>query len=396
MHNLYQILEVNTDASLHIIKKSYRDKALIEHPDKGGDAQKMALLTTAYQILSDPIKRKQFDQEWEIYNASNDAELVLLSAGHLTKAGIPFSLSFKKQHVQFTHNYQQKPINKNQAPPYLKNSSTELYSNIGLSIEKKSDLFSFIRAKENVETKITIKFLTPEKAVGYFLDFLSGDYSIKDIQALSKAFDQKIQQVTLLGQQASYEIQLYQGIYETLLLSIQKTKSTEKTLFSLKKITDYARATADQTMVFMAPLLQSKYFRNLFSQGLQGYWLSEEKVLEESFCKNFDGQSKAEHLIEHLKSKLSENRNASKFDDQPARLLRYARLLFKLEKDLKKRTDVAMKDRAAFYREKAFHLLDWLQALMSTAGHFVIVNTLLQIGINFQKAAAQEMEPALV
>lgn len=395
MHNLYQLLEVNTDASLHVIKKAYRDKALIEHPDKGGDAQKMALLTTAYQTLSDPIKRKQFDQEWEIYNASNDAELVLPSAGHLTTAGTPFSLSFKKQHVQLARQYQQKPINKNQAAQYLKNFYTDLYVNENLSTEKTPDLFSFIRTKENVETKITIKFLTPEKAVRYFTDFLSGNYAIRDIQTLNKAFDQKIQQLTQLGQQASYELKLYQGIYEILLLSIKETKPTEKTLFSLQKITDYAKVTADQTMLFMAPLLQSKYFRNLFSQALHGYWLSEEKILEESFLKNFDGQSKAEHLIEHLKSKLSESRNASKFDDQPARLLRYARLLFKLEKDLNKRADVTMKDRAAFYRAKAFHLLDWLPALMSTAGYFVIVNTLLQIGINFQRAAAQERNPAL-
>ncbi len=394
MHNLYQLLEVNADASLHVIKKAYRDKALVEHPDKGGDAQKMALLTTAYQTLSDPIKRKQFDQEWEIYNASNDAELVLLSAGHLTTAGIPFSLSFKKQHVQLTRQYQQKPINKHQAAQYLKSFYTDLYVNENLSTEKNLDLFSFIRTKENVEKEITIKFLTPEKAVGYFLDFLSGDYAIKDIQALSKAFDQKIQQLTLLGQQASYEFQLYQGIYEILLLSIKETEPTEKTLFSLQKITNYARVTADQTMFFMAPLLQSKYFRNLFSQALHGYWLSEEKILEESFLKNFDGQSKAEHLIEHLKSKLSESRNASKFDDQPARLLRHARLFFKLEKDLNKRADVTMRDRALFYRGKAFHLLDWLPALMSTASHFVIVNTLLQIGLNFQKAAAQETKSA--
>ena len=395
MHNLYQILEVNTNASLHGIKKAYRDKALIEHPDKGGDAQKMALLTTAYQILSDPIKRKQFDQDWEIYNASNDDELVLPSAGHLSTAGIPFSLSFKKQHAQFVRQYQQKPINKNQASQYLKHFCTELYSNGDLITGKNPDLFSFIRTKENVDTKITIKFLTPEKAVKYFLDFLSGDYAIKDIQTLNKAFDQKIQQLILLGQKTSYEFQLYQGIYEILLLSIKETEPTEKTLFSLQKITDYAKVTTDRTMVFMAPLLQSKYFRSLFSQALHAYWLSEEKILEESFLKNFDGQSKAEHLIEHLKSKLSESRNASKFDDQPARLLRTARLFFKLEKDIHKRAGIIIKDRAAFYREKAFHLLDWLPAVMSTASHFVIVNTLLQIGINFQKAAAQETKSAL-
>ena len=94
MNNLYRILEVNEDAPIHVIKKAYRYKALFEHPDKGGDAQRMALLTTAYQTLSDPCKRRQFDQEWEIYNASNVTELALTSSGHLPTAGLPFSMSF--------------------------------------------------------------------------------------------------------------------------------------------------------------------------------------------------------------------------------------------------------------------------------------------------------------
>jgi curved DNA-binding protein CbpA len=395
MHNLYQILEVNANAPIHVIKKAYRDKALSEHPDKGGDAQRMALLTTAYQTLSDPIKRKQFNEEWEIYNASDDTELALTSSGYLSTAGIPFSLSFRKQHVQFFNQYQRQPLKKSQPSRYLKPFQCDLYQFINATEKNHGDLFSFIRVQENVETEINIKFLTPEKAVECFLKFLSGDYSVKDIQNLNKEFSQKIEQLKLLEQQLSYEFQLYQGIYEILLLSIKETTPTEKTLFSLQKITNYAKVTADQTMFFMVPLLQSKYFRNLFSQALHSYWLSEENVLEESFVKAFDGQTAAERLIERLKSQLSENRSASKANDQPARLLRYARLLFKLEKELNKRADVTIEDRAAFYREKAFHLLDWLPALMSTAGHFVIVNTLLQIGVNFQKAAAQERKSGL-
>ncbi len=396
MNNLYRILEVNEDAPIHVIKKAYRYKALFEHPDKGGDAQRMALLTTAYQTLSDPCKRRQFDQEWEIYNASNDTELALTSSGHLPTAGLPFSMSFRKEHAQFIHQYQKEPLDKNTPSHYLKAFHSELYRH---SIDGKEaiykDIFSFVSAKESVETKLNIKLLTPEKAIACFLEFLIGNYAIKDIQHLNEKFSEKIQQLNQLGQQVGYEFQLYQGIYEVLLMSVKETKPTEKLLFSLQKISDYAKLTADQSMGFMAPLLQSKYFRNLFSQALHLYWLSEEKVLEESFLKAFDGRVAAERLIERLKSQLSENRSASKSNDQPTRLLRYARLLFKLEKDLNKRANFTTEDRAAFYREKAFHLLDWLPALMSTAGHFVIVNTLLQIGIHFQKAAAQESEPPL-
>lgn len=282
MNNLYQVLEVNVDAPSHVIKKAYRYKALFEHPDKGGDAQRMALLTTAYQTLSDPFKRRQFDHEWEMYNASNDTELALTSSGHLPTAGLPFSMSFRKQHAQFTHQYQKEPLDKNQPAHYLKAFHSDLYRH---SINGKEtiykDIFSFVSAKENVETKLDIKFLTPEKSVACFLKFLIGDYSIEEVRNLNKKFSQKIQQLILLGQQTSYELQLYQGIYEVLLTSVKESQPSEKLLFSLQKITDYAKLTADKSMGFMAPLLQSKYFRNLFSQALHLYWLSEENVLEE-------------------------------------------------------------------------------------------------------------------
>jgi curved DNA-binding protein CbpA len=392
MHNLYQILEVKANAPIPVIKKAYRDKALSEHPDKGGDAQRMALLTTAYQTLSDPIKRKQFDAEWEIYNASDDSELAVRSFGHLSTAGIAFSLSFRKQHAQLFNQYQPQALEKNRLAQYLKPFQCDLYHSENAAENNHGDLFSFIRVQDNLETKINIKFLTPEKAVECFLKFLSGDYSIKNIESLNKEFSQKIQQ-KLLGQHVSHEFQLYQGIYEILLLFSKETELTERLLCSLQKITDYTKLTADQSMGFMAPLLQSKYFRSLFSQALHCYWLSEENILEESFAKAFDGQTTTGRLIERLKSHLSANQRARKSNDQKAHLLRYARLMFKLEKDLNKRADVTTEDRATFYRTKAFHLLDWLPALMSTAGHFVIVNTLLQIGINFQKAAAQERNP---
>ena len=72
MKNFYQILGINQNASIAVIKKAYRNLALSEHPDKGGDAEKMSFLTQAYQTLSDPIKRREFDKEWEFYNICED------------------------------------------------------------------------------------------------------------------------------------------------------------------------------------------------------------------------------------------------------------------------------------------------------------------------------------
>jgi DnaJ-class molecular chaperone len=63
--DFYTLLDVARDASIEEIKKSYRRKAMECHPDKTrGDKEKEDIfksLTNAYQTLSDPVKRKQYD-----------------------------------------------------------------------------------------------------------------------------------------------------------------------------------------------------------------------------------------------------------------------------------------------------------------------------------------------
>jgi len=56
---------VEKTASADEIKKSFRKKALKEHPDKGGDPEKFKELSVAYEVLSDPEKRKLYDKYGE-------------------------------------------------------------------------------------------------------------------------------------------------------------------------------------------------------------------------------------------------------------------------------------------------------------------------------------------
>jgi len=61
MKDYYKILGVAKNASQEEIKKAYYELAHKYHPDKGGDPEKFKEINEAYQILSDPEKRKQYD-----------------------------------------------------------------------------------------------------------------------------------------------------------------------------------------------------------------------------------------------------------------------------------------------------------------------------------------------
>jgi DnaJ-class molecular chaperone len=64
-YNLYSTLGVKPKATMTEIKKSYRKIAMENHPDKNPNnkaaAKKMLDANEAYEVLSDPIKKKKYD-----------------------------------------------------------------------------------------------------------------------------------------------------------------------------------------------------------------------------------------------------------------------------------------------------------------------------------------------
>lgn len=60
--NFYDVLGVKRDASEKEIKSAFRKLAQKYHPDAGGDEAKFKEISEAYDTLSNPDKRKEYDQ----------------------------------------------------------------------------------------------------------------------------------------------------------------------------------------------------------------------------------------------------------------------------------------------------------------------------------------------
>jgi molecular chaperone DnaJ len=61
--NHYETLGVAKTATQDEIKKAFRKLSSQHHPDKGGDTEKFKSISVANDILSDPQKRAQYDEE---------------------------------------------------------------------------------------------------------------------------------------------------------------------------------------------------------------------------------------------------------------------------------------------------------------------------------------------
>lgn len=61
--NYYQRLRLRRDALPKQIKQAFRKLALLYHPDKGGTAEQYKAIQEAYDVLSDPEKRKLYDSQ---------------------------------------------------------------------------------------------------------------------------------------------------------------------------------------------------------------------------------------------------------------------------------------------------------------------------------------------
>src|ERR1700685_230832 len=69
--NYYDLLQINPRAEIETIERVYRILASRYHPDNQntGDPERFQILSEAYQVLRDPVKRQEYDRQFEVHPA---------------------------------------------------------------------------------------------------------------------------------------------------------------------------------------------------------------------------------------------------------------------------------------------------------------------------------------
>lgn len=100
MESLYQILDVEKNCDISEIKKSFKRLAIQNHPDKCDNdpvkAEKFKKISEAYNVLSDSVKRKNYDQFGTIdpnNNINNNMQDIFENLFGNLNNGVNFSFS---------------------------------------------------------------------------------------------------------------------------------------------------------------------------------------------------------------------------------------------------------------------------------------------------------------
>lgn len=78
LKNYYKILNLDFDAPLAEVKKAYRKLALLYHPDKTDNELLKARfeeIKEAYEVLRDPVRRKQYDLRFDNFSYKKEVQL---------------------------------------------------------------------------------------------------------------------------------------------------------------------------------------------------------------------------------------------------------------------------------------------------------------------------------
>jgi curved DNA-binding protein CbpA len=170
--NYYRLLNVQPDAPAEVIKASRRTlmEKLKYHPDLGGTHKMAMLVDAAYQTLTDPLKRAEYDRHLFAEQSKKSVSNGFFKAGATIYNGHADKTSIQPQRNGTPEEKDHRKtgrINQNGAISYSFNPAGYRYS--GVMVDLSSDGMRFI-AEEKLEASTAIEIQSP---------LLSGNATVK-------------------------------------------------------------------------------------------------------------------------------------------------------------------------------------------------------------------------
>ena len=152
MDDLYFMLGISKRATDEEIKKAYRDQVKIHHPDKGGDKNIFCKIQLAYDVLSDPERKKKYDQDGS-YDERIEANIELKAVEYIV-------ISFDKilnEYIQINLNGVNFMMNQKVVDDVVSRLNSSMLSEIKSLKMNKNSIVKVIDTLEKLRTKIEYK-----------------------------------------------------------------------------------------------------------------------------------------------------------------------------------------------------------------------------------------------
>ncbi|MGD0465325.1 MAG: DnaJ domain-containing protein [Gammaproteobacteria bacterium] len=398
MFNAHEILGIEENASKQRIIQAYREKAALHHPDKGGSVEMMKLINQAHTELLQQVEESDF-----IETSSIDLDEILRKKifEHIDTGEERISKHYKELHSSLVNQFKLEDIKPIPVYSCFKKFETDLYFDITLDngevqVIEYEDLFACI-AQRNLTTEVEFKELeqlskplTPQTAVEIFIKFIEGQCFGNNLIKAKELITEGLNQLGKIHPVHN----LYSGILEILNIGGITKGQEGKLLESLNKITAFVCNNTQQSMPYVAPLLQNKYFRKLFSQALHLFWQECSLGFKETDRLSLNNTRITKNYLSILAKQVLANVKDNIENDRLLRTTAFLKKLYEFEQFAME--SAGEPHTADFYRERGFDTLNWLTVLIPFASREIIVNVLIQAGAYFQQASCSPQDEVSV
>lgn len=150
--DLYTVLNLEQDCSRNDIKRAYRKLVLLYHPDRPtGDEEMFELVQHAYNILSNPSDRKEYDRIFNITKQANaDFERLQGSSRQYLESQKNYTNITDKEKEQFYNDFNRQFEELDLKHGYKRNNEQEIITESNANKRMKDLMFA--RDQDDIET----------------------------------------------------------------------------------------------------------------------------------------------------------------------------------------------------------------------------------------------------